>query len=353
MREWNLWAIRIILAFVVTGTVQTVWADRVDLGFGEVDVERAFVAGHPNGIPPDSPANYVDPNVASSPFAGVGSLRIISDNTFICSGTVISPNHVLTAAHCLDLNDDGVVDVTPGDVDFFLNAGSSPSVTIPARKFSIHPDFTGFGNPVVNDDVAVIKLSQPVPLGTPVYPLYVSVPNFTTPITMVGYGRSGNGVDGHTVDPNFHVKRTGRNILDAKSIDDEDSSSIEVFMFDFDGPDATTNIFDVGTPGFDQFVEGTLGNALESTIGGGDSGGPSFVDVGNESLELLGINTFTFSLVGGPAAPLFGSGGGGMLVPPYLNFIQGLIVMPLPAAGWMGLGLLGAIATVRRLGRNV
>ncbi len=37
---------------------------------------RAIVAGDPLGSPADSPAARVDPNTTSSPFAGVGSIRI-------------------------------------------------------------------------------------------------------------------------------------------------------------------------------------------------------------------------------------------------------------------------------------
>ncbi len=75
-------------------------------------IEPVIVAGDPDGTPPDSPSNRVDPNTPDSDFAGVGSLRIKrGSSTSTCTATAISPTHVVTAAHCLDSNRDGMVDI--------------------------------------------------------------------------------------------------------------------------------------------------------------------------------------------------------------------------------------------------
>jgi hypothetical protein len=82
-------------------------------------------------------------------------------------------------------------------------------------------------------------------------------------------------------------------------------------------------------------------------VGGGDSGGPSFVLVGSDYL-IAGVNTFSFTAL--PTltkefnAPLFGSGGGGMLVPAYAGWINSVI--PEPAT--VGLLLLGGLFILRR-----
>ena len=68
-----------------------------------------------------------------------------------------------------------------------------------------------------------------------------------------------------------------------------------------------------------------MGNDIETTIGGGDSGGPSFIDpAGNGNLLLFGVNTFTGG-GGKAAAPFFGSIGGGMVVSTYLPWINSII----------------------------
>ena len=104
----------------------------------------------------------------------------------------------------------------------------------------------------------------------------------------------------------------GANNADQLIADDEGGGQNEVFRFDFDGPSG--NGF-LGGP--------TLGNAIETTLGGGDSGGPSFV-LQNGSWHVAGVNTFGFPN-GGTLTPLFGSGGGGMLVPAYAGWIDGLM----------------------------
>ncbi len=84
----------------------------------------------------------------------------------------------------------------------------------------------------------------------------------------------------------------------------------EVFYYDFDAPDSGKS----------------LGNDIETTLGGGDSGGPAFLEDGNGSLVIFGINTFTLQWQDDtPPAPLFGSAGGGMVVYEYYDFISSVI----------------------------
>src|SRR6476659_7640062 len=102
---------------------------------------------------------------------------------------------------------------------------------------------------------------------------------------MVGYGQSGNGNTGYTVSPSFSVKRSGQNVVDAFYTQDDvgQPAANEVFRFDFDADKGNGTL---GGP--------TLGNTKETTLGGGDSGGPSFIKVGS-TYYLAGVNTFTES----------------------------------------------------------
>lgn len=285
-----------------------------------IDYRKVIVAGDPDGTPTDSPALRVDPNTTTSDFGGVGSIRIFLPDVgaFICSGTPITDRHILTAGHCLDLNDNGTIAVTPANVTFRLNFGSNQSHIIAATALDMHPDFTGFGSPSVNDDLSLLTLSEPLPAGVPIYPLYRPTVTAGTTFTLAGYGRSGTGVSGYTVDPSFSVKRSGQNNVDDFRIDDEGGGLNESFEYDFDRP---TGNGQLGGP--------TLGNDIETTVGGGDSGGPSFVSDGGV-LKIAGVNTFTFRFgppfgPRNPNAPFFGSGGGGILVGPYASWIDGLM----------------------------
>src|SRR5689334_1913229 len=138
--------------------------DRATPAAGPTDVFHPMViAGSSRGSPADTPDARVDPNTPSSPFAGVGSLEITAKNTsFLGTATVIGKRFVLTAAHVVDLNNDGKVDRRDGirDVYFVLNADGDQSARIAVTGFHVYPEFTGFGRPSVNDDVAVLSLAE-------------------------------------------------------------------------------------------------------------------------------------------------------------------------------------------------
>jgi hypothetical protein len=229
-----------------------------------------LVAGDPTGSPADSPSNRVDANSASSPFAGVGSIDIrATRGSYICTGTPISPTHILTAAYCLDINSDGRSDRRDGitGVRFYLNYGGNLTHVLTASSWQLHPNFTGFARPSVNDDLAVVTLSMPLPAGVPIHPIDTAgLAAGAARLTMVGYGRSGTGVGGYTVNARYSVKRHGENMVDAFYAQDDSGvpAGNEVFRYDFDGPTGT------GTWG-----GATLGNDRKTTLGGGDSGGPA------------------------------------------------------------------------------
>jgi hypothetical protein len=281
--------------------------------YGESEYHSVIVAGDPTGTPADSPSKRIDPNTTSSPFAGVGSLQIDTRRgTYICSATPISSTHVLTAGHCVDINNDGKSTSKDGirGITFNLNYGGNLTHGLDAAQWFINPEFTGFARPSVNDDLAIIRLGTALPAGVPVYPLYANPLTAGTIVTLVGYGQSGDGVSGYYVNASFSVKRSGKNAVDAFYTEDDGGGPVqEVARLDFDGP--TGN----GT-----FGGPTLGNTVETTLGGGDSGGPGFVQVGS-NFYLAVVNTFTQ----GFSAPRFGSLGGGIAVPAYASWIQSIL----------------------------
>lgn len=271
-----------------------------------------IMAGDETGSPPDSPANRVDPNTPDSPWAGVAHLTL--GGMARCTGVAISRFHILSAGHCVDFNDDGLNDIGTDVVIQFNDAGAGSTIIGPGaiNSVTVHPDFTGFNNPAVNDDLVLITLNQPLPASIPVYPPFIGQIVNGQIITLVGYGRTGFADVGATTIGDAATKRVGRNRAEQFFTNDEGGPIVEVFQHDFDGPNVGTNCF--GGP--------SLGNDDETGVAPGDSGGPSFVAV-NGRLRVWGVNTFTANCIG--PATLFGSVSGGIVINAYLSWLAGML----------------------------
>ena len=201
-----------LLVLVVVGAITGESGSGSDV-FVPGDYQKLIIAGDPGGVPADSPANRIDPNTTTSPWAGVGSVDLFlpGTGTFICTGTPITNRHIMTAGHCLDNDDNGSVDFVPANVTFHLNYGSNFSHSIAATGLTNHPNYTGFNNPNVHDDVAIITLGSELPAGVPIYPLQRNNVGGGTTFTMVGYGTTGDGVAGFIpFSASFITKRCGR-----------------------------------------------------------------------------------------------------------------------------------------------
>lgn len=276
---------------------------------------------------PDSPdkpyvrsrqAGRLDTQGVQSPFSGVGS---INGGT----GTLIDSIHVLTAAH---LFGQGFPDT---GATFVLDTGRG-TLSFPSSRVSVHPQFQGIGSSDLYD-IAIVTLSAPVPREFHTYGLYDGPLVPGTTLTLVGYGRTGDGVNGYAgsaTNPRTYGggRRVGQNNVDAYLLPDGTLTQTfgtdnPTYEFDFDGHDAGTNVFGPATPN-----NLTLGNDVETTVGTGDSGGPAFVIV-NGQYQIAALNNFVdkYGTVEspGPDYGFFGSGGGGAIISAYSGFITSVV----------------------------
>jgi len=281
----------------------------------------AIMAGGETDLPTDTPSARLD---TTGQFSFVGALSISNGSqTFKGSAVALSREWVLTAGHNADLNDDGVADT---DCSASLNL---PGLgTFGVAYAVINPKFTGFGNPTINDDLALFRLSTPLP-ETLVFPTFNSGAGIGSELTLVGFGRSGYGSYGYTTQASLTDRRFGENVIDSFSMDDEGGGFAEVFRYDFDAP-ATTGQAD-----------GSLGNPFETIIGPGDSGGPALLQLG-ASWDVVGINTFTEGYGG-----LFGDTGGGVLIAPYRDWIVQTTGIPEPSTGLLVFAGLAVVIAAR------
>lgn len=291
----------------------------------EAAVTATILAGGETDLPADTPSGRLD---TAGKFSFVGALAISNGaQSYKGSAVALSREWVLTAGHNVDLNDDGLADSTWSGM-FHLPGYGSFGV---AKAFT-YSTFTGFGNPSVNDDLALLHLASPLPVGMG-FPTLGSGAGIGDFITLVGFGRSGYGSYGYTSNASLTDRRYGGNLIDSFEMDDEGSGRVEIFRYDFDAP-ASTGI-----------VGGSLGNNIETIIGPGDSGGAALRQTVN-GWEIVGINTFTEGYGGS-----FGDIGGGILVEPYMDWIYGTTGIPEPRSAM--LWALSAALLVRRTRRFV
>lgn len=268
----------------------------------------------PDLKPADSPERRVDPNTRASPWSGVGSLSVIHPDTGEVQGNytaaAIDVAHVVTAAHVVH----GKV---PEQVRFNLNFGGDLTRQIAASEVHVHPNYGGFRpdprTGFVHDDLAIVRLSAPLPFGVAIYRIYPQPLPPRSVLTLVGYGGAGDGVNGVTVPGQPSVKRVGRNVLDRVVRDNDGSNALEIYLFDFDGPDAASN----------RMGGRTLGNDVEASLAGGDSGSPALVPGPQGAWWIAGVNTFVAPQ--GAGRDKFGSIGGGMLLYSYLPWIDSVL----------------------------
>lgn len=183
-----------------------------------------------------------------------------------CSATLIDPNYILTAAHCIDRKNQNLLNASfwVDDISYSVTNSIAHS-----GWFSSNRDF------MAGNDIAVLRLATPV-LDLPPATLFTDFVESGETGTYVGFGATGNGFTGYL--PNTKgTKRAGENIVEIGS---SLGLSNNLLLSDFDHP-LTVNSANPDTIPLD----------LEYTIAPGDSGGGLFING-----YLAGIHSFGWGL---------------------------------------------------------
>ena len=200
------------------------------------------------------------------------SVGLMSWGGGLASGVYLGDGWVLTAAH--------VAESSP-DLNFELGGNSYQS-----EEIYLHDGWSG--DAATGNDIALVKLTQDV-VGVEAARLYdgpvtedLSDTLIGAEATFVGYGRTGDGVNGAYI--NAGNKHAGQNVIDAFGGDHPllRDFSDHIFFADFDDPNAVSD-------GYSWSDDLTL--ALEYMIAPGDSGGGVFIEEDGETF-LVGVNSF-------------------------------------------------------------
>lgn len=260
---------------------------------------------------PDGTVNKTSPYLAgvggTSAYTGVGTLYIKSDNSgdgaFLCTGSLLSPTIVITAAHCVDNPEIGtlkeVLFSVPNGRPIY---GASPAPNPGPVEIAVGGAWATLPNWDINtlsNDLALIKLDTPI-TGTDTYDIYRGDP-LGEEFTIVGTGTSGwgaVGADSETGYPGglFDLrKRVGENIFDESAapffqaildhfgLDFRPTGPADgVLLYDVDSGLAQNDVFgqlcNFADPELSSLCVTQTGVPNEVSSAPGDSGGPLFVD---------------------------------------------------------------------------
>ena len=253
--------------------------------------------------------HVVDPSVPAFGVNLDGVVKIGPEsfpNFVLGTGALISDNHILTAAH--------VIESEPFLFSVRFELAGGP-VWLRVKGYAIHPNYIPG---TIDNDIAVLELESAAPAGVPRYELHSQSDEIGKSFVIAGYGLHGAGSSGAQTSDD--QKRAGLNRFEASGAQIiakfEDTVGFEPaqysptqLYFDFDSGMAANDLGSVLTETEDL----GFGND-EVSVAPGDSGGPSFIEGGDNVFRIAGVtatrnSTTAFASYDFDAVPLNSSWG--------------------------------------------
>jgi hypothetical protein len=333
--------------------------------------------------------------LATQPFyrSTVGLLMQYNNgDAFVCSGSLLSDRaSIVTAGHCV-----GGAEGTPDKVTAFFYDGNSTDpvfynnalyggvalgvTAVDVSKIFVNPKYTG--EVIDQNDIAVVRLASAPPAYATGYNLYTGTDLTGVSYNVAGYGARSDVGGAVGADLNPGRLRQGNNRFDFRlgdadfdgaftSPDPDTPGSTNFFggnadiaysyIADFDGGTTRTDgSCSLAVDGFGLEYSTkycNIGTTREVSTGGGDSGGPEFVNGQLAAVTSYGLTFGTdFDDIDDTLNDSYGELNGFVPIFLHTDFIASAVAAPEPATWTLmiaGLGLVGSAMRRRAAGSRL
>ena len=146
----------------------------------------------------DGPSTTIEHPTPAGPNELLAVVQVVKDGRPVCTGNVVAPNRVLTAAHCFcqendighnDCLTEGAVDVRPDP----RTGGVPPRIH---GTVIVHPGYDpSWIDRAIHNDLAIIQLERDVPSYVVPFTVSRTTRGSGARVVVAGFGRTGGGCD--------------------------------------------------------------------------------------------------------------------------------------------------------------